>query len=155
MVRAVSDGIVISPIKNGTVIDHITPGEGLTVLRILGIRDGTNVTVIVASNVPSSRGGRKDMVKIENRELLKDEVDKIALVAPDATISIIRNFKVSVKKAVEVPLKIVGVIKCPNPNCITNTKEPVQSKFVVHPRGFRCQYCDSLISCEMDIGDYI
>ena len=63
MVRTISDGIVISPIKNGTVIDHITPGEGLTVLRILGIRDGTNVTVIVASNVPSSRGGRKDMVR--------------------------------------------------------------------------------------------
>lgn len=155
MVKTISDGIVISPIKNGTVIDHITPGEGLTVLRILGIRDGTNVTVIVASNVPSSRGGRKDMVKIENRELLKDEVDKIALVAPDATISIIRNFKVSVKKTVEVPKQITGVIKCPNPNCITNTKEPVQSKFVVHPRGFRCQDRDSLISSEMDIGDYI
>ena len=67
MVRTISDGIVISPIRNGTVIDHITPGEGLTVLRILGIRDGTHVTVIVASNVTSSRGGRKDMVKIENR----------------------------------------------------------------------------------------
>ncbi len=155
MVRTISDGIVISPIRNGTVIDHITPGEGLTVLRILGIHDGTHVTVIVASNVTSSRGGRKDMVKIENRELLKDEVDKIALVAPDATISIIRNFKVSVKKPVEVPKRIVDVIKCPNSNCITNTKEPVLSKFVVHPRGFRCQYCDSLISSEMDIGDYI
>ena len=69
MAKSVSDGIVISPIKNGTVIDHITPGEGLTVLRILGIRDGTDVTVIVASNVPSSRGGRKDIVKIENREI--------------------------------------------------------------------------------------
>ncbi len=155
MVKTISDGIVISPIKNGTVIDHITPGEGLTVIRILGIQDGTDVTVIVASNVPSSRGGRKDMVKIENRELLKDEVDKIALVAPDATISIIRNFKVSAKKPVEVPKEIVGVIKCPNPNCITNTKEPVQSRFIVHPRGFRCQYCDSIISREMNIGDYI
>jgi aspartate carbamoyltransferase regulatory subunit len=155
MVKTISDGIVISPIKNGTVIDHITPGEGLTVIRILGIQDGTDVTVIVASNVPSSRGGRKDMVKIENRELLKDEVDKIALIAPDATISIIRNFKVSAKKPVEVPQEIIGVIKCPNPNCITNTKEPVQSRFVMHPRGFRCQYCDSIISREMNIGDYI
>lgn len=155
MAKSVSDGIVISPIKNGTVIDHITPGEGLTVLRILDISDGTNVTVIVASNVPSSRGGRKDIVKIENRELFKDEVDKIALIAPDATISIIRSFKVSDKKQVEVPKQIIGVIKCPNSNCITNTKEPVQSRFVVHPRGFRCQYCDSLISSEMDIGDYI
>jgi len=155
MKRLVSDGIVISPIRNGTVIDHITPGEGLTVIRILGIQDGTNVTFTVATNVTSSRGGRKDMVKIENRELVKSEVDKIALIAPDAKISIIRDFKVVVKKPVEVPSDIVGVIKCPNPNCITNTREPAQSRFVVHSRGFRCQYCDTIISREMDIGDYI
>ena len=155
MKRSVSEGIVISPIKNGTVIDHITPGEGLTVIRILGIQDGTNVTFTVATNVTSSRGGRKDMVKIENRELVKPEVDKIALIAPDAKISIIRDFKVVAKKPVEVPSDIVGVIKCPNPNCISNTREPAQSKFVVHPRGFRCQYCDTIISREMDIGDYI
>ncbi|HJK26844.1 MAG TPA: aspartate carbamoyltransferase regulatory subunit, partial [Methanocorpusculum sp.] len=98
MKRSVSEGIVISPIKNGTVIDHITPGEGLTVIRILGIQDGTNVTFTVATNVTSSRGGRKDMVKIENRELVKSEVDKIALIAPDAKISIIRDFKVVAKK---------------------------------------------------------
>lgn len=150
-----SDGIVISPIKNGTVIDHITPGEGLTVIRILGIQDGTNVTFTVATNVTSSRGGRKDMVKIENRELVKSEVDKIALIAPDAKISIIRDFKVVAKKPVEVPQDIVGVIKCPNPNCITNTRELAESRFVVHPRGFRCRYCDTIISREMDIGDYI
>lgn len=155
MRRVVSDGIVISPIRNGTVIDHITPGEGLTVIRILGIQDGTNVTFTVATNVVSSRGGRKDMVKIENRELLKDEVDKIALIAPDAKISIIRDFKVVAKKSVEVPTDIVGVIKCPNPNCITNTKEPAKSRFRMHPRGFRCRYCDTIISREMDIGDYI
>ena len=68
MKRSVSEGIVISPIKNGTVIDHITPGEGLTVIRILGIQDGTNVTFTVATNVTSSRGGRKDMVKIERQD---------------------------------------------------------------------------------------
>ncbi|HJJ99645.1 MAG TPA: aspartate carbamoyltransferase regulatory subunit [Methanocorpusculum sp.] len=155
MKRSVSEGIVISPIKNGTVIDHITPGEGLTVIRILGILDGTNVTFTVATNVTSSRGGRKDMVKIENRELVKSEVDKIALIAPDAKISIIREFKVVAKKSVEIPSDIVGVIKCPNPNCISNTREPAQSRFVVDPRGFRCQYCDTIISREMDIGDYI
>lgn len=155
MKRSVSEGIVISPIKNGTVIDHITPGEGLTVIRILGIQDGTNVTFTVATNVSSSHGGRKDLVKIENRELVKSEVDKIALIAPDAKISIIRDFKVVAKKPVEVPCDIVGVIKCPNPNCITNTREPAESRFVMHPRGFRCQYCDTIISREMDIGDYI
>ncbi|MDO5846481.1 MAG: aspartate carbamoyltransferase regulatory subunit [Methanocorpusculum sp.] len=155
MVRTTLDGIIVSPIKNGTVIDHITPGEGLTVIRILGIGRGSHVTVTVASNVASSRGGRKDLVKIENRELLESEVDKISLIAPDATISIIRNFKVAVKKQVDVPADIVGVIKCPNPNCITNTKEPVESHFSLHPRGFRCQYCDAVISREMDVGQYI
>lgn len=155
MSHKTSDGILISPIKNGTVIDHITPGEGLAVLRILGIADGTDITVTVATNVESSRGGRKDIVKVENRELLKSEVNKIALIAPDAKISIIRDSKVVVKKLVEVPKEIVGVIKCPNPNCITNTREPAKSRFVLHQRGFRCHYCDTIISREMDVGDYI
>ncbi len=147
--------LMISPIQHGTVIDHITPGEGLTVIRILGITRGTNETVTVACNVESSHGGRKDLVKIANRELVKDEVDKIALVAPDATISIIRDYQVIDKKPVEVPQEIVGVITCPNPNCITNTKEPVPTVFAAHSRGFRCRYCDTVISRKRDIGNYI
>ena len=147
--------LMISPIQHGTVIDHITPGEGLTVIRILGITRGTNVTVTVASNVESSHGGRKDLVKIANRELVKEEVDKIALVAPDATISIIRDYQVVDKKPVEVPQEIVGVITCPNPNCITNTKEPVPTRFAAQTRGFRCRYCDTVISLDKDIGNYI
>ena len=145
----------ISPIRHGTVIDHITPGEGLTVISILGITRGTEVTVTIASNVESSRGGRKDLVKIADRELVKEEVDKIALVAPDATISIIREYQVVDKKPVEVPQEIVGVITCPNPNCITNTKEPVPTRFAAHSRGFRCHYCDTVISREQDVGNYI
>lgn len=148
-------GLLISPIQNGTVIDHITPGEGLTVISILEISRGTNVTVTIACNVDSSRGGKKDIVKIANRELVKDEVDKIALVAPDATISIIRDYSIVDKKTVEVPEDIVGVIRCPNPNCITNTKEPVQTHFTAHTRGFRCRYCDTVIARESDIGEYI
>jgi aspartate carbamoyltransferase regulatory subunit len=155
MSHKTSDGILISPIRNGTVIDHITPGEGLTVLRILGIAGGTGITVTVATNVESGRGGRKDIVKVENRELVKAEVNKIALVAPDAKISIIRDSVVVDKKSVEVPETIVGVIKCPNPSCITNTREPAKTRFILHPRGFRCRYCDTIISREMDIGDYI
>lgn len=145
----------ISPIRHGTVIDHITPGEGLTVISILGITRGTEVTVTIASNVESSRGGRKDLVKIADRELVKEEVDKIALVAPDATISIIREYQVIDKKPVEVPQEIVGVITCPNPNCITNTKEPVPTRFAAHSRGFRCHYCDTVIAREQDVGNYI
>lgn len=151
----VSEGIVISPIKNGTVIDHITPGQGMIVLRILGLQNGSATRFTLASNVSSSRGGRKDLVKIENRELDKDEVDRISLIAPDATISIVRDFKIIDKKIVEIPHEIRGVIKCPNPNCITNTKEPVESRFVQHHRGYRCVYCDAVVTREMDLADYI
>lgn len=147
--------LMISPIQHGTVIDHITPGQGLTVISILGIARGTSETVTVACNVESSHGGRKDLVKIANRELVKEEVDKIALVAPDATISIIRDYQVVDKKLVETPDIISGVITCPNPNCITNTKEPVPTIFAAHSRGFRCRYCDTVISREHDIGNYI
>jgi aspartate carbamoyltransferase, regulatory subunit len=151
----ISQGIVISPIKNGTVIDHITPGQGMVVLRILGLQQGSMTRFTLACNVTSSRGGRKDLVKIENRELSKEEVDRIALIAPDATISIVRDFKIAEKKPVEIPQEICGVISCPNPNCITNTKEPVESRFVAHPRGYRCVYCDAVVTRDMDLGDFI
>ena len=151
----ISEGIVISPIRNGTVIDHITPGQGITVLRILGLQNGSNTPFTLASNVVSSRGGRKDLVKIENRELRKAEVDRISLIAPYATISIVRDFKIADKKQVEIPEEFTGVIRCPNPNCITNTKEPVESHFTRHPRGYRCIYCDAVVTREMDLGEYI
>ncbi|HOL40398.1 MAG TPA: aspartate carbamoyltransferase regulatory subunit, partial [Methanospirillum sp.] len=85
--------LVISTIKNGTVIDHISAGEALTVLRILGITGSTRECVSVATNVSSRVQGKKDVVKIENRELKTKEVDRIALVAPDATINIIRDYR--------------------------------------------------------------
>ncbi|HJJ28083.1 MAG TPA: aspartate carbamoyltransferase regulatory subunit [Methanocorpusculum sp.] len=151
----ISQGIVISPIKNGTVIDHITAGQGLVVLRILGLLKGSTTRFTLACNVVSSRGGQKDLVKIEDRELSKEEVDRIALIAPNATISIIRDFKIAEKKSVEIPAEIRGVITCPNPNCITNTKEPVESRFVSHPRGYRCVYCDAVITRDMDFAEFI
>jgi len=155
MVKKAPDGLIISPLDNGTVIDHITPGEGMTVLRILNISTGSQETVTLALNVASSHGGRKDLVKIANRELSRDEVDKIALIAPDATISIIRKGIVAKKGPVTVPGVITGVIRCPNPNCITNSREPVESKFISHSRGFRCAYCDTIIDRDTDVGKYI
>jgi aspartate carbamoyltransferase regulatory subunit len=73
--------------------------------------------------------GRKDIVKIENRELRTEEVDRIALIAPQAKINIIRDYRVVEKKGVEIPKILRGVVRCPNPGCITNTNEPVESTF--------------------------
>ncbi|HEC76429.1 MAG TPA: aspartate carbamoyltransferase regulatory subunit [Thermoplasmatales archaeon] len=135
----------VQPIKDGTVIDHIAPGNALKVLKILGITETQPDSVIsIAINVTGKRG-KKDIVKIENRELDTKEVDKIALIAPNATINIIRNTEVVEKRRVEVPDEIVGIVKCANPNCISNMKEPVESKFIVkskNPLRIKCYYCE-------------
>ena len=148
-----SGGLVISPIKNGTVIDHITAGEALNVLRILGITGSTRECLSIATNVRSKRMGKKDIVKIENRELRTEEVDRIALLAPQAKINIIRDFQVVEKKGVEIPRVLRGVVKCPNPGCITNTNEPVESAFEVLDKGLHCLYCDWLV--KNDIAGHI
>ena len=140
-----SGGLIISPIKSGTVIDHITAGEALNVLRILGITGSTRECLSIATNVESKRMGKKDIVKVENRELRTEEVDRIALLAPHAKINIIRDYKVVEKKGVEIPEVIKGVVRCPNPGCITNTNEPVASAFEVLDKGLHCLYCDWLI----------
>lgn len=135
-------GLVVSKIRNGTVIDHITAGEAINVLRILGITGSTTESLSIATNV-ASRQGKKDIVKIENRELRREEVDRIALIAPNATINIIRDYAVFEKKGVHIPEILVGVVRCPNPECISNTKEPIESTFeVLENRVLRCKYCD-------------
>jgi aspartate carbamoyltransferase regulatory subunit len=146
MKRDARGGLLISPIRNGTVIDHITGGEALNVLRIIGITGTTTESISVATNVKSGKMGTKDIVKIENRELLKDEVDRIALIAPKASINIIRNYEVYQKKGVEIPPIITGVVRCPNPGCISNTSEPIATRFEVLPKGLRCLYCDWMVT---------
>ena len=145
--------LLISQINNGTVIDHITAGEALNVLKILGITGSTRECLSVATNVASGHIGKKDIVKIENRELRQDEVDRIALIAPRATINIIRNYEVFEKKGVTIPPLLQGVVRCPNPGCISNTKEPILSTFEVTKKGLQCAYCDWLIT--EDIANYI
>jgi len=135
-------GLLISQIRNGTVIDHITAGEALNVLRILGIVGTTQERLSIATNVSSGKVGRKDIVKVENRELCQEEVDRIALIAPRATINIIRNYAVYEKTGVQIPELLRGVIRCPNPECISNTHEPIESRFAVNDGMLRCEYCD-------------
>ena len=131
-------------IMNGTVIDHITAGNAIKVLHILKIPSGDSSVVSVAVNV-KSKFGRKDIVKVENRELATSEVDKIALIAPKATINIIRNYKVAKKHRVKLPDEVVGLVKCSNPTCVSNSKEPIKSRFNVikkDPLLLRCYYCE-------------
>jgi aspartate carbamoyltransferase regulatory subunit len=135
----------VTPIRNGTVIDHIAVGMALKVLKIVGVKDDVNSTVSVLMHVPSKKAGWKDIVKIEDRELDPKELDRIALISPNATINIIRDYNVAEKFVVEVPNVIKGIMKCANPGCITNKDEPVEPEFVVEskkPITLRCIYCD-------------
>ncbi len=139
----------LTPIQNGTVIDHIGNGLALEVLRILGIeRIQQSSTVSIAIHVPSQKIGWKDIIKVENMELSARKLNAIALVAPTATISIIREQRVREKRPVALPDRIDGVLHCPNPGCITNQREPVESEFEVvrrKPIVLRCAYCGRLV----------
>ena len=142
----------IRAIENGTVIDHITANKSLHILKILGLPDSETKNVTVAMNVSSKEIGRKDIVKIENRELNHEELDQIALIAPKASVNIIRDYKPVKKDKIILPNTITGIIKCTNSKCITNyANEPIAPKFNVinnHPPVVRCHYCEKLIKTE-------
>ncbi len=140
-----SGGLVVSRIGAGTVIDHIPAGQALRVLSILGITGGEGRIVALVMNVPSTRMGRKDIVKVEGVELSPVQVNRIALVAPGATINLIRDYRVVSKSKVELPDELVGVVSCGNPNCVTNAPgEPIVTRFRVisrDPPRLACEYC--------------
>ena len=132
----------VDAIRNGTVIDHIPPGKGLSVLQLL--QPLSNDVVTLGINLGSQRYGRKDILKIEGRELTPAEVNRIALLAPKAKVNIIRDFKVVEKRPVRLPILLEGVVQCPNPQCITRT-EPAVTKFIVtegQQLRLRCYYCE-------------
>ncbi len=146
----------VKPIKNGTVIDHIAGGQALNVLKILGIHGTTDATLSVVMNVESGKLGRKDIVKVEDRELKEEEVNRIALIAPNASINIIREYEVVEKRSVDLPDEIVGVVRCQNPSCISNTSEPIKSRMLVKTRNpvlLRCIYCEQPLTDR--IADYL
>ena len=145
------EDIKIPPIRNGTVIDHITDGQSFNVLKILGVNENNvDSCISIGIHVTTNKEGEKwkDIVKLEDMELDPITFSKIALIAPHATISIIRDYYVAEKYAVKLPESIVGLVRCSNPNCITNKGEPVSPRFFVEnqcPPKLRCVYCDRIL----------
>lgn len=140
-----SKTLKISKIKEGIVIDHIPSGKSLKVLSILGMNDTENYTVSIGMYVQSGKNGYKDVLKIESRFLKREELDKISLVAPDATISVIKDYSISEKFQVKLPERVVGILSCSNQNCISNTGEPVRPEFILKSRKpveLTCIFCE-------------
>ncbi|WP_407453883.1 aspartate carbamoyltransferase regulatory subunit [Methanobrevibacter sp.] len=152
MIKSSKTELKIKAIENGTVIDHITANKSLHILKVLGLPDSETKNVTIAMNVSSNEIERKDILKIENRELDHKELNQVALIAPKATINIIRNFEPVKKDKIILPDKISSIIKCTNPKCITNNKnEPITPVFNVinkYPPVVRCHYCEKLIKTE-------
>jgi aspartate carbamoyltransferase regulatory subunit len=135
--------LVVSAIENGTVIDHIPTDVVYQVIRILGL-ENYNDEVLIGNYLHSKKFGRKGIVKIKNKFFDKDEVNKIALVAPMASIITIRNYAVVEKIKAEIPDHIDHIIKCMNPKCITNY-EQITTRFDVVDKEnlkLRCHYCE-------------
>lgn len=133
----------VSAIKNGTVIDHIESKNTFKVADILNIENETQV-VLVAMNLSSRNLGKKGIIKIEGKNLTQEEANKIALIAPDATLNIIKNYEAVEKKRVSLEDELMGIVKCFNPNCVSN-HEPIQTHFHVErkdPPRLRCHYCE-------------
>lgn len=133
--------ITVDTIDQGTVVDHIKQGTGRRVMDLLGIDGDYPHRVALVMNVASKKGGKKDIVKIEGILVSEEKTNVIALVSPNATINHIQDGKVVKKSKAELPEKIVGVGKCPNPKCITN-HQSITTVFTHNREGYRCGHCE-------------
>lgn len=137
--------LIVSAIKNGTVIDHIPAKNLFKVISILSLeRIDTQITF--GTNLDSKRFGSKAIIKIADKYFLDEEVNKIALVAPQAKLNIIRDYEVIEKRDVEVPDSITGIVKCVNPKCITNNEEVIAKFSVIQGDdiALKCIYCEKI-----------
>lgn len=136
--------LLVAAIKDGTVIDHITAGAALKIIRLLNLASHKKL-VTVGLNLPSHAMGLKDLIKVEEREIVPAEINKIAILAPHASINIIKNYEVVKKFVVELPEIVEYVVVCPNLKCITNN-ESMSTKFHVTKEKdslkLKCHYCE-------------
>ncbi len=140
--------LIVRRIGEGTVIDHIDEGKGLKVLDALGIdgKDGSVITI--ALNVPSGKFKKKDIIKVENMFLKDDDTNKLAVIAPKATVNIIKNYKLVEKRRISLPNAIEHIFRCSNPECVTNSSEHIESIMdVINKDGLilRCRYCSRVL----------
>ena len=133
----------IDSIQNGVVIDHITAGNGMRLYQLLGL-DSLDVSVAIIKNVVSRKMGKKDIIKIDADIPVDFQV--IGYVDPGATLNIIRDGQLVSKQAVEMPDRLVDVIRCYNPRCITSTEQELKQIFKLtdrEKRVYRCIYCET------------
>ncbi len=135
----------VAALRHGTVVDHLNAGMALKALEAIGLpKDGA---ALLGINLASAKFGRKDILKLENVEITQAQIEKLAVFGPEATVNFIRDYEVVRKVKVRLPESIAGILKCPNPNCISN-HERIETRFRVErekPLHVRCHYCERRI----------
>ena len=139
--------LTVTAIKEGTVIDHIPSSATFKVAALLKLENCTNV-VTVAANLQSKNMGKKGLIKIGDKVITKNEADAIAILAPKATVNIIKEYKVIKKIYLSIPKKLENIIKCSNPECITNNSQMDTLFWVIDdgPLIVRCNYCERIMN---------
>lgn len=135
--------MIIGQIKNGIVLDHITAGMGMELYNILGL-DRLACQVALIKNAESKKMGRKDIIKID--EEIDIDLDALGYIDESITVNIIKDGKLLKRKHLEVPERVVNIIRCKNPRCITTTEQELPHIFKLTDREkkvYRCIYCES------------
>ena len=136
--------LVVSALENGTVLDHIPAQYVYKALDLLGLKDIEN-QITIGINLASKIYGKKGIIKIADKFFEDDELNKLSLIAPDATVNVIKDFKVVEKKKLEIPREIRGIGRCMNPKCVTN-HQPIETRFSTAKKGdeisLLCHFCE-------------
>lgn len=139
----------VSALVNGTVIDHIPAQSLFKVITILNL-EKVETMITFGTNLESKKQGKKGIIKISEHYFEDGDVNKIALVAPQAKLNTIKDYQVIDKKVVEVPDQITGTVKCMNPACITNHQR-ITTRFYVTDKekvNLKCHYCEKITDQE-------
>jgi len=139
----------VAALENGTAIDHIPSEAVFKVVSLLQLQKLSN-RITIGNNLKSSKMGKKGIIKVSDKFFREDEINRIALVAPNVNLNVIRNFEVVEKKKVVLPDEIIEIVKCNNPKCITNN-EPMKTRFHVVDKEMvelQCHYCELKIKKE-------
>lgn len=141
--------LAVAALRNGTVIDHIPSAALFKAVRILDL-EHMQRAITIGFNLDSSKLGKKSIIKVADIEFDEATLNRIAIIAPSAVVNTIRDYEVAEKRMVSLPESITGIIRCPNPKCITNN-EPMLTRFRVvnrNPVVCRCHYCSTIVNGE-------
>ena len=134
--------MIIGQIKDGIVLDHITAGRGMEIYKILNL-DKLSCTVAMIERASSPKMGRKDIIKVD--QLIDLDFDVLGYMDPGITVNIIKDGEVAERINLTLPERVVDVLKCKNPRCITSTEQEIVHEFKLTDRTkkvYRCIYCE-------------